>query len=178
MTTFNRRGFLGVLAASIGALALKPAECLWRPDEISLVPVQPNAIITLHQLTQEVARQLGNLHDVRPAPFSMIGEGPMTHQFSLELEHTPLEITEHGLDIERHVTPMVKTFKDYMEFARVRHVGALPITHLVSGAYPVNQACVYTMNGMTVRGVRLFDLREHRTRVRLDILTDSGQRPA
>lgn len=172
----HRRGFLGTLLASVGALAIDPSTLLWRPADaaLALPDVAPGALLTLNQITVEILRRVAKGLDLRaPLPLMLdarighaVSPNPshiLNHQWGVEF-HAPVTVPSAGLDAQRYLDPIAAQFIQRLQ--GVRACGELPVA--IPGAYTARVSDPRT--GLSVRGVQTYQIGTDTERIRFDVL--------
>lgn len=172
MSEVTRRGFLGLLAAMVPAAFVKAhGSPLWMPTQ-SIVPVQQDAILSLNQLTQAFADALGKRLDPmlikRGATKigAVAGGIGFARQVGIEFE-APAQVGPAG--VERvQVAKLADTFAEFINRnGKPVAVAELPID--LAGAQVCRVTDTHT-HGLSVRGAKIWDLREDQYRIRFDVL--------
>lgn len=191
--SLSRRGFIGTLMASLGALALKPpSSLLWAPTaEETAVVLAPGALVDLDRITLEVLRKLlarlelqdTNLRDdalhisaaenyiERLGSTINVSRTPLilNQQWSVGLADIPRSLDHHGLDpaiVDRTVEAFVRAIHRH---GPVLGAGQLPLPPDIEHAFRATDR-----NGLSVRGLHAivfnFDTGDVDHLVRFDVL--------
>jgi hypothetical protein len=168
----DRRRFLGTLMASIVGAVVAPKALLWSPSpELGLPPVAPQALLTLDAIVREAARLLAErieLPVIRADEGLRMGDGSMRQQLGIDLA-LPVSLSETGLDAERYLMPAVACFVGRIERERWRAFGELSVP-MVGRASRMTSTRGVTGDGVSVRGVALYDDQTDLTYLRLDVI--------
>ena len=124
----NRRGFIGTLFASIGALTVDPGTWLWQPSvQPALPPLTPGALVTLPVIARQLQRELGQLwQPTRLCQAGRIGDDVLTGQINVAMA-LPQDLDQHGLDVEHYIRPAARTLAERLQRHRAQVCGCLPI---------------------------------------------------
>lgn len=164
----DRRAFIGTLLASIAGTAISPASILWRPSPEAAAVVDPKALLSLHQLTVEFARRLSQHVNGQIVDGSLLGQTGLRDQFSIQMGF-PAEVDRYGIDSDRYIKPAVDLMARKLQLSRATRFGQLP---LLANLLPDGcQAALVTGNGVSVRGVRLYDPVDDIDTLRFDVVS-------
>jgi len=161
----NRRGFLGTLLASVGALTIDPATLLWQPPESTdgLPVLEAGAMVDLDAITKAMAEEVERLWQARVVrPFSKLGQGDLTRQVYITML-PPDKVDRYGLDRQRYVLPAASAMADYLRHYRASQCGVLDHP-------PGAESVVVRREGLSLRGVRYYDLYTDQRLLRFDIV--------
>ena len=147
--SLSRRGFLGTLLASVGALTLDPSKLLWMPApaELGLPALENSALLTLDQMTREICRGLSLEIQGKLVDKDRIGP-LLQHQYHVSMENVG-DLDHHGFDRERYLAPIVAALMLPLKATNANRFGLLS---LPSG---VDRASTATNpdTGVSVRGI-------------------------
>jgi len=173
----NRRGFLGRLAASFGALALAPRDVLWAPIPEAPAVVTPEAVTGLSQITVAMLNEIQQILGVSvPYQFdepsklgtTIRGRGHQTHTLNYQYSGTvtlPELIGQYGLDIERYLKPIAWQLAEQMR--GVTAGGKLDLPRAApADAYVVSDA----ETGLSLRATLAYDAGHDARLLRFDTL--------
>jgi hypothetical protein len=144
----NRRGFLGTMLASVGALTIDPATLLWKPTP-ELAPVVPTSILTLEQMTRYVAERLSEGFHGEHVSGHLIGQEGLTHQFTVHFP-PPKTIGQEGL-APAYLDPSVLALDQKLRAIRPTRFGCLP--WLMRDDLDCH-VVMLAASGLSVRGIR------------------------
>ena len=187
--SLDRRAFLGRLLAGLGGLTLTPTDWLWRPgprDALTLPPVVPGSLLTLQQITMELAYRINEemssilapiaegqyTQTPRLSPYRIgdhmmmpIGEPAimLQHAFGVDM-NPPREVRERGLDVARYVDPITDVLVRELKRRGVTALGGMSLPTGVEQAYQCQAG------GAIVRGVMAFDMPSADYLLRFDVL--------
>lgn len=172
----SRRGFIGALLGSVGALAIDPQALLWRSTVANLPPVLPSAVLTMQQITREflqhVHARIGDSTFIPGIKLGNRGNAAEVHQFGVDLL-APSTVGVDGLDVDRYIVPaatvMAQTLDNRKRYGALRGFGAL--------APPgFKQTAVVFEHGLSARGILMYDPEFDCSVIRFDMLAAMGDR--
>jgi len=161
----DRRGFLGTLLASVGALTIDPATLLWQPPAVSdgHPLLKPDAMVGLAAMTQQIHREILTQWQGTVVQKRRIGEDGLTRQFYVTAE-MPTEVDHNGLDYERWVRPVGLLLARRLREINAKRTGVLPID--LHGA----QVAVAMTPELSVRGICQYYVGFDQSLVRFDVV--------
>ena len=158
----NRRGFLSLLAGAVPALVVGPKlldvqQVIWTPG----TPAVEGPLVDLAAITRHLASQVRRIYGPMTSVPShlLLGDGPLRHCFGVHLKW----------DAE---CPVVR--EEFDGFAEL-FANRLRACHARSTAPPplpegVFEAITVTVDGVSVRGLRDYDILTDRVLTRFDMV--------
>ena len=166
--SLSRRGFLGVLLASVGTLAIDPGKLLWTPApaELGLPELVSAELLTLKQITGEICKGVGAQVQGRLVDANLIGLGGMTNQFAVTMM-PPGNIDPYGLNRERYVKPVIESLVSKLKLAKANAFGVM--------RHPVGAGAEFLTvtdpdTGVSVRAVLQYQIETDLDTLRFDVL--------
>lgn len=172
----DRRGFLGRLAAGFGAAVFAPSDLLWKPIHTDVL-VTPEAIVGFEQIVREFARRLDQRLALGPVPLlegHLLGHEESglqltdAHFVVFRRDDVPAVVDRYGLDADRHLEPLVALLTNSLRQKPIKAFGKCLIPRCVDQAVRVDLP-----SGLSVRGVRAYDVGEDWMPMRFDVVVAS-----
>jgi len=143
----ERRQFLGTLFASLGVLAIDPADLLWHPVEHPAPLLDRHALVGLTAITTALTDELSLLWHPRRAVSSTGLDAKAPHQLAVDM-HPPTDLDPEGLDREQYVYPAARALALAIEQRHLTTCGRLPILPA-----RIAHAVTVTRGKLSVRGL-------------------------